>query len=118
VPTHGNSSGNSNAHFRGSTRVVGRADDPHGADISVEVYGSQGAAGDVTRLIAIDEDDHERFHLTSSAHARALLEAADERPDASYDSITTDSLEGLQARMVEVVDELLSGLRHNYSDVI
>jgi hypothetical protein len=48
----------------------------------VEIYGSQGTARDVSRLIAIDAGEHERIHLSSSAHAgefaRALLAAADE----------------------------------------
>ena len=59
----------------------------------------------------ITEGDYERIELSRSDHARqfglALIAAADEWDQmANYDSITADSLEGLQARLVELVDEL------------
>ncbi len=59
----------------------------------MEIYGTQRAAGDVTRYIAIDEGNRERISLTSSAHvrqfARALIAAADEVEQmAQYDRIT------------------------------
>ena len=58
-----------------------RVEDPHGDDIRVEIYSSQSVAGDVTRLIAFDEGNYERTHLTIAAHARefgqALIAAAD-----------------------------------------
>ena len=59
----------------------------------MEIYGTQRAAGDVTRYIAIDEGNRERISLTSSAHvspfARALVAAADEVEQmAQYDRIT------------------------------
>jgi hypothetical protein len=79
-------------YFHGSVRVVER-DGDNEDDISVEIYGSQGAAGDVTRLIAIDEGEHERIHLSSPTHARefarALIAAADEVEQmAGYDPTT------------------------------
>lgn len=68
-------------YYRGSTRVIDRVEDPHGDDIRVEIYSSQSVAGDVTRLIAFDEGNYERTHLTIAAHARefgqALIAAAD-----------------------------------------
>jgi hypothetical protein len=72
----------SRRYFRGSTRVVDRADDPYGDDIGVEIYRRQGAAGDITRHIMVMEGSAEYIDLNSSAHARqfaqALLAAADE----------------------------------------
>ena len=68
-------------YYRGSTRAIDRVEDPHGDDIRVEIYSSQSVAGDVTRLIAFDEGNYERTHLTIAAHARefgqALIAAAD-----------------------------------------
>jgi len=69
------------SRYRGSTRVIDRVEDPHGDDIRVEICSSKSVAGDVTRLIAFDEGNYERTHLTIAAHARefgqALIAAAD-----------------------------------------
>ena len=59
-------------------------------DISVEIDGTQGIDGDVTRNIMVIEGEYERLEL-SSAHARerggALIAAADETEQmASYDT--------------------------------
>jgi predicted butyrate kinase (DUF1464 family) len=60
----------------------------------------------------VHEGEYDRIELSTSDHARqfglALIAAADEWDQvASYDSITTESVERLQALMVELVDELL-----------
>ena len=55
-------------YFRGTTRVVERPDDPYGDD-TVEIYGTQGPAGDVTRHLMIMEGRSERIELNSAEHA-------------------------------------------------
>lgn len=56
-------------YFGGSSRVVER-DGPIDHDITVQIDGTQGTAGDVTRHIMIVEGDYERLELSSSDHAR------------------------------------------------
>jgi hypothetical protein len=72
-------------YFSGSSRVVER----DGNDMSVEIYGTQGPDGDVTRHIMVVDGNTEAVELTST-HARqlgrALLAAADEADQmATYD---------------------------------
>ena len=79
-------------YFRGSSRAVKRDGDID-EDIVVEIYGSQGTAGDVTRHIMVCEGNREFLELSSSDHARefgrALLAAADEWDQLDgYDRIT------------------------------
>jgi hypothetical protein len=63
-------------------RGIDRSDDPHNDDIEIEIDGTQGAAGDVTRHIMVSDGGYERIELHSAAHARqlglALIAAADE----------------------------------------
>jgi hypothetical protein len=80
-------------YFRGSSRVVERDGDID-EDITVEMYGSQGTDGDVTRHIMVCEGNRESLELSSSDHARqfgrALLAAADEWDQmATYDELTS-----------------------------
>ena len=81
--------GDARRYFDGTKRVIER----DGLDdISVEIYGTQGTARDVTRHIIVIDDDREALTLTSSDHARqfgrALLAAADEWEQmAGYDRI-------------------------------
>jgi hypothetical protein len=68
-------------YFRGTSWFVDR-DGPIDHDITVEIYGSQGTSGDVSRHIMLTDGEYERMELSSSDHARqfglALLDAADE----------------------------------------
>ena len=80
-------------YFTGSSWFVDR-DAPIDHDITVEIYGSQGTAGDVTRHIMVTEGNYERMELSSSDHARefgrALIAAADEWDQmATYDPTHT-----------------------------
>jgi hypothetical protein len=80
-------------YFTGSSWFVDR-DGPIDHDITVEIYGSQGTAGDVTRHIMVTEGNYERMELSSSDHARefgrALIAAADEWDQmATYDPTHT-----------------------------
>jgi hypothetical protein len=85
-------------YFHGSVRVVER-DGDNEDDISVEIYGSQGAAGDVTRLIAIDEGERAhppeqpdpRSGVRPRAHCRGRRGRADGR--LRPDHLTSDSPE-------------------------
>ena len=77
-------------YFVGTKRVIDR--DGLDRDISVEIYGTQGTAGDVTRRVIVFDDDREALDLSTSDQARqfgrALLAAADEWGQmASYDRI-------------------------------
>jgi hypothetical protein len=56
-------------YFRGSSWFVDRGG-PIDHDITVEIYGSQGTAGDVTRHIMVTEGNYERMELSSSDHVR------------------------------------------------
>ena len=72
-------------YFRGSARVVERDDN----DVIVQIDGTQGADGDVTRHIMVIEGTYERLEL-SGGHARqlgrALIAAGDEVEQmANYD---------------------------------
>ena len=49
-------------YFTGSSWFVDR-DGPIDHDITVEIYGSQGTAGDVTRHIMVTERNYERMEL-------------------------------------------------------
>jgi hypothetical protein len=68
-------------YFTGPSWFVDR-DGPIDHDITVEIYGTQGTAGDVSRHIMVTEGEYERMELSSSDHARqfglALIAAADE----------------------------------------
>jgi hypothetical protein len=69
------------AVFKGSSRVIERDGDID-KDITVEIYGAQGEAGDVVRHIMIVVDDRDAVDLRGSDHARqfgrALIALADE----------------------------------------
>jgi hypothetical protein len=78
-------------YFRGTSRVIERDGDID-ADITVEIYGTQGGAGDVIRRIMVSEDNRDTLELSSSDHARqlgrALIAAADEAEQMNgYDEI-------------------------------
>ena len=68
-------------YFKGSSRVIERDGDID-KDITVEIYGAQGEAGDVVRHIMIVVDDRDAVDLRGSDHARqfgrALIALADE----------------------------------------
>jgi hypothetical protein len=92
-------------YFSGTKRVIDRTDDEYNDDIEVEVWGTQ-TPGEVSRHVNVTEGGYERVTLSSAAHARqfgeALIAAADE-----WDQMAeSDSLAGLQARVVELVGEL------------
>jgi hypothetical protein len=77
-------------YFAGSSWVIER--DGLDKDISVEIYGTQGTAGDVTRHIIVIDDDREALNVSTSDHARqfgrALIAAADEVEQMNgYDQI-------------------------------
>jgi hypothetical protein len=82
---------NARRFFTGSWRVVER-EGPIDHDITVQIDGTQGTAGDVTRHLMITEGNREAIELSSSDHARqfgrALIAAADEWEQmAAYDTL-------------------------------
>jgi hypothetical protein len=84
---------NARRFFCGSSWFVDR-DGPIDHDITVQIDGSQGTAGDVTRHIMVCEGNRESLELSSSDHARqfgrALIAAADEWDQmAGYDELTS-----------------------------
>ena len=91
-------------YFRGSTWVVNRESDD---DIAIQIDGTQGAGGDVTRQIMVIEGDYERMELSSSDHARqfgrALIAAADEWDQSAVCDLSTDEqlLDEARRRLAE-----------------
>jgi hypothetical protein len=79
--------------FTGSSWVVERGERLNDEDIVVQIDGSQGTAGDVTRHIMVYNGNREAIEL-SGDHARqfglALIAAADEADQmATYDELTS-----------------------------
>ena len=66
-------------YFRGSSWFVDR-DGPIDHDITVEIYGTQGMAGDVTRHIMATEGNYERIELSNSDQAESSAEHLSPRP--------------------------------------
>ena len=93
-------------YFSGTKRVIDRTDDEYNDDIEVEVWGTQTPQGEDSRHVNVTEGGYERVTLSSAPHARqfgeALIAAADELDQMAG----SDSLAGLQARVVELIGEL------------
>jgi hypothetical protein len=93
-------------YFSGTKRVIDRTDDEYNDDIEVEIYGEQTPQGEVSRQVDVTEGGYERVTLSSAAHARAFGEALIAAADEIEQMAESDSLAGLQARVVELVGEL------------
>jgi len=69
-------------YFRGTKRVIDRADDPYKGDLEVKSWGVQAREGDVRRYVDVTEGGYERLTFSGAVDARqfgeALIAAADE----------------------------------------